>query len=130
MVSASDRKQQKRDEAVQRQRIAALRKPLQARVDKVEAELARVQQELRTLDDLIANPDLYTDTRRDERVAALARHGLRPDNKLMVRVFNAADDFAALETLVADILTDRGPSPEPLATPARASAGATLACPI
>ena len=75
MVSASDRKQQKRDEAVQRQRIAALRKPLQARVDKVEAELARVQQELRTLDDLIANPDLYTDARRDERVASLARHG-------------------------------------------------------
>ena len=75
MVSASDRKQQKRDEAVQRQRIAALRKPLQARVDKVEAELARVQQELRTLDDLIANHDLYSDARRDERVAALARHG-------------------------------------------------------
>ena len=73
--SAPDRKQQKRDEAEARKRIAALRKPLQARVDKVEAELARVQQELRTLDDLIANPDLYSDARRDERVAALARHG-------------------------------------------------------
>lgn len=70
-----DRKQQKRDEAQQRQRLAALRKPLQARVDKVEAELARVQQELQALDHLIANPDLYTDARRDERVATLARHG-------------------------------------------------------
>ena len=70
-----DRKQQKREEAQQRQRLSLLRKPLQARVDKVEAELAKVQAELRAIDDLIASPDLYTDARRDERVAALARHG-------------------------------------------------------
>ncbi len=74
-TAITDRKQQKRDEAQQRQRLAALRKPLQARVDKIEAELAKVQQELQALDHLIANPDLYTDARRDERVATLARHG-------------------------------------------------------
>ena len=70
-----DRKQQKRDEAQARQRIAALRKPLQARLDKVEDELARVQQDLRALDELIADPELYTEARRNERVATLARHG-------------------------------------------------------
>jgi len=70
-----DRKQQKREEAEQRQRLAVLRKPIDAKLAKIEKELEQVQTKIAMLDSLIADPDLYTDARRQERVASLAEHG-------------------------------------------------------
>ncbi len=74
-ISPSDRKQQKRDEAQFRQRTAALRKPIEAKLVKIEKELERTQVEINTLDALIADADLYTEARRQERVKTLAQHG-------------------------------------------------------
>lgn len=74
-LSSIDRKQQKREEAIERQRTAAVRKPIEAKLAKVEKELERTQAEIKILDALIADADLYTEARRQERVQTLAQHG-------------------------------------------------------
>ena len=73
--AAIDRKQQKREEAEQRQRLAVLRKPIDTKLAKVEKELELVQTRIAKLDTLIADPDLYSDSRRQERVTSLTEHG-------------------------------------------------------
>lgn len=70
-----DRKQQKKDEAIERQRISQLRKPIDAKLSKIEKELEQAQNRLKALDADIADPDLYSDARRQERVNKLAEHG-------------------------------------------------------
>ena len=70
-----DRRQQKREEALERQRTAALRKPIEAKLTKIEQELERTQAEIKNLDARIADADLYTEARRQERVQTLAQHG-------------------------------------------------------
>jgi ATP-binding cassette subfamily F protein 3 len=74
-ISNADRKQQKREEAQERQRTAVLRKPIEAKLTKVEKELETTQSKLKILDALIADADLYTDARRQERVQTLSQHG-------------------------------------------------------
>ncbi|CAM3641827.1 ABC-F family ATP-binding cassette domain-containing protein [Bordetella bronchialis] len=74
-VPATDRKQQRRLEAEQRQRIAAARKPLEARLSKVDAEMESLRKRLEALDALIADADLYSDARRAERQKVLSEHG-------------------------------------------------------
>lgn len=71
----ADRKQQKRDEAQERQRTAVLRKPIEAKLVKIEKELESAQNKLKALDALIADADLYSELRRQERVQTLAQHG-------------------------------------------------------
>jgi ATP-binding cassette subfamily F protein 3 len=73
--SNTDRKQQKRDEAQERQRTAMLRKPIEAKLLKIEIELETTQSKLKLLDTLIADADLYSDARRQERVQTLSQHG-------------------------------------------------------
>ncbi|NYT86670.1 ABC-F family ATP-binding cassette domain-containing protein [Pollutimonas harenae] len=70
-----DRKAQRRQEAEERQRLAVLRKPLDAKLKKVDAEMERAGQRLQALDALIADPDFYSDARRDERLKVLEEHG-------------------------------------------------------
>jgi ATP-binding cassette subfamily F protein 3 len=74
-VSNADRKQQKREEAQERQRTALLRKPIEAKLLKIEKELESAQNQIKALDALIADSDLYSDARRQERVQTLAQHG-------------------------------------------------------
>jgi ATP-binding cassette subfamily F protein 3 len=71
----ADRKQQKREEAQERQRSALLRKPIEAKLVKIEKELETIQSKLKALDALIADADLYSESRRQERVQTLAQHG-------------------------------------------------------
>nr|WP_301290199.1 ATP-binding cassette domain-containing protein [Kerstersia gyiorum] len=72
---APDRKAQKRLEAEQRQRLALQRKPLEAELRKVKTAMNSQRSRLEALDALIADPAFYDDSRRDERVKALAEHG-------------------------------------------------------
>ncbi len=74
-ASNADRKQQKREEAQERQRTAVLRKPIEAKLLKIEKELETTQSKLKLLDALIADADLYSDARRQERVQTLSQHG-------------------------------------------------------
>ncbi|MGB6104741.1 MAG: ABC transporter, partial [Pusillimonas sp.] len=71
----TDRKAQRRQEAEARQRMAGLRKPLDAKLKKVEADMERAGQRLQELNALIADPDFYSDARRDERLKVLEEHG-------------------------------------------------------
>ncbi|NYT59471.1 ATP-binding cassette domain-containing protein [Alcaligenaceae bacterium] len=70
-----DRKAQRRHEAEERQRLAVLRKPLDAKLKKVDADMERTGQRLQALNALIADPDFYSDARRDERLKVLEEHG-------------------------------------------------------
>src|SRR5690606_28634473 len=70
-----DRKAQRRQEAEARQRLSALRKPIEASLKKIEARMERNRKRLDELDALIADPEFYSDSRRDERPAVLAKHG-------------------------------------------------------
>src|SRR5690606_39779119 len=70
-----DRKAQRRHEAEERQRIALLRKPLDGKLKKVEADMEAASRRLKELDALIADPEFYSDARRDERLKVLAEHG-------------------------------------------------------
>ncbi len=70
-----DRRAQRRLEAEARQQRAAKRKPLEKNLAKVEAEMERAATRMAELDTLIADPDLYSDARRDERLQVLSEHG-------------------------------------------------------
>ena len=70
-----DRKAQRRQEAEERQRLSALRKPIEASVRKLETRMESDRKRLDELDALIADPEFYSDSRRDERLAVLAEHG-------------------------------------------------------
>ena len=70
-----DRKQQKRLDAETRQQMAVLRKPLEKKLATVDKHLHTTQEELSRLDSLIADPDFYADSRQQERILALTRHG-------------------------------------------------------
>jgi ATP-binding cassette subfamily F protein 3 len=71
----ADRKQQRRLEAEQRQRLSSARKPLETRLAKIESEMDKARLRIQTLDVLIADPDLYTDARRVERQKVMSEHG-------------------------------------------------------
>ena len=70
-----DRKAQRRAEAEQRQRLSALRKPLESKLAKVESEMEKLRGKLAALDAVIADPDLYSDARRAECQKVMAEHG-------------------------------------------------------
>ena len=71
----TDRKQQKREEAQERQLTALLRKPIEVKLLKIEKELESAQSKLKALDARIADADLYSESRRQERLQTLAEHG-------------------------------------------------------
>nr|WP_170139871.1 ATP-binding cassette domain-containing protein [Eoetvoesiella caeni] len=73
--NAPDRKAQRRLEAEQRQRLASVRKPLESKIKKIETAMEKARLRLASLDALIADPDFYSDERREERLKALAEHG-------------------------------------------------------
>jgi len=70
------RRDQRKQEAAERQRLASARKPLQNRLAKIESELAKVADELRELDARLADPDFYHSGAPDEVAAALKRRGI------------------------------------------------------
>ncbi|GAB2895307.1 ATP-binding cassette domain-containing protein [Paralcaligenes sp. KSB-10] len=74
-TGAIDRKAQRRLEAEERQRQAASRKPIEAKIKKVETQLDAARQRMQILDALIADQDFYSDARRDERLKVLSEHG-------------------------------------------------------
>jgi ATP-binding cassette subfamily F protein 3 len=71
----NDRKAQRRLEAAARQHLATRRKPLEARLRKIEDEMARQNKRLDELNALISDPAFYSDAHKAERPALLAEHG-------------------------------------------------------
>ncbi len=75
VASPVDRRAQRRVEAETRQQRAQRRKPLETRLKKVETEMESAAQRLAELDAVVADADLYSDDRRDERLRILNEHG-------------------------------------------------------
>ena len=74
--SPSVNKQEARQQAaLERQRIANLKKPLQKVLASVEKKLNPLSAELKALDAKIADTAFYTQGDQDEVAAALKRHG-------------------------------------------------------
>ncbi len=69
------RRDLRRQEAAERQRLAHSRKPLQQQVARVEVELARVSAELRELDARLADPGFYHGGDADAVAALIRRRG-------------------------------------------------------
>jgi len=70
-----DRRTQRKVEAELRQQRAVKRKPLESRLKKVETDMEAAARRMAELDGVIADPDLYSDARRDERLSVLSEHG-------------------------------------------------------
>jgi len=70
-----DRRAQRRLEAEVRQQRAAKRKPLEKRLNDVETAMEAASQRLAELDAVVADADLYSEERRDERLRVLNEHG-------------------------------------------------------
>lgn len=70
-----DRRTQRRLEAEFRQKTAALRKPLEKEVARLETAMDQQRTRLNELDTLMADPDFYGDSYKDERPALLMEHG-------------------------------------------------------
>src|SRR5690606_37344135 len=61
-----DRRSQRRLEAEERQRLAAVRKPIEARVKRLEEQIAKCQAAKSALDARLASPDIYDSARKEE----------------------------------------------------------------
>ncbi len=63
---AVDRKEQKRIEAQERQRLSGLRKPLEKRLQKLESEMSDLQSKNLLIESTLADSDIYEANRKDE----------------------------------------------------------------
>jgi ATP-binding cassette subfamily F protein 3 len=73
--AGGSRRAERQQQAAARQRLSSARKPLQNRLQKTEAELAKISDELRELDARLADPDFYHAGTDDEVAAVLKRRG-------------------------------------------------------
>jgi ATP-binding cassette subfamily F protein 3 len=85
------RRDQRRQEAEARQRLTATRRPLQSKLARLEAELAKVSDEVRELDARLADPAFYHSGHDDEVAAVLKRRG-----ELARRVDELESDWIAV----------------------------------
>ncbi|HUI59951.1 MAG TPA: ATP-binding cassette domain-containing protein, partial [Steroidobacteraceae bacterium] len=69
--SGVDRKQQRRLEAEARNRLSAQRKPIERRLQGLEAQMAELTAHKKRLENLLADPNVYADSNRDRLKASL-----------------------------------------------------------
>lgn len=88
-----DRKQQKRQEAEERQRQAQLRKPLEAKLRKIEPEMERLSEEKILLEQQLADSVLYEPGQKDTLKQALLRQ-----SQLMARLEELELEWLEIQT--------------------------------
>ena len=66
VLTMAERKEQKRLEAEARQRIATQRKPIEARIKRIEDLMARHNHRKSEIDALLADPNLYSETNKEQ----------------------------------------------------------------
>jgi len=74
-TTAPKRRELRKQEAAERQRIADSRRPLQNKLRRLEDELARISDELRELDAKLADPAFYHSGHDDDVAVTLKRRG-------------------------------------------------------
>ncbi len=72
VTPALDRREQKRAEAEQRQRLAALKKPIEARIKRLEEQMAKCEAKKADIDARLSAPDIYDSARKEELKTLLA----------------------------------------------------------
>jgi ATP-binding cassette subfamily F protein 3 len=65
-VSPAQRQEQKRAEAAERQRRSALTKPLEARIKRLEEQMAKLAAKKKTVDAQLADPSIYEEAKKEE----------------------------------------------------------------
>jgi ATP-binding cassette subfamily F protein 3 len=85
-VSTADRKEQKRLDAEERQRVAALRKPIENRIKRLEEQMAKLNTRKAGVDARLLEPAVYEADKKDELKTLVA------DQAFLVR------DLGQLET--------------------------------
>ncbi len=81
-----DRKEQKRAEAEERQRLSALKKPLEKRINWLETELAKLNDKKSAIDSQLADPSIYEQVNKDKLKKLLA------DQVECTRLLNALEE--------------------------------------
>jgi ATP-binding cassette subfamily F protein 3 len=66
-----DRREQRRQEAEERQRQSALRKPIESRIKRLEEQMAKVQEKKSDIDARLADPSIYDAASKDELKALI-----------------------------------------------------------
>ncbi|TCJ19765.1 ATP-binding cassette domain-containing protein [Parasulfuritortus cantonensis] len=88
-AAAPDRKEQKRQEAEQRQRLSAQRKPIETRIRRLEEQMARLNGRKAEVEAILSDGDIYAEARKEElkqlmfEQAALARDLEQLENEWM-----------------------------------------------
>jgi len=70
-AAPADRREQKRREAAARQRLSTTRKPLEARLKRLEEKIAKLNAQKAAIDKLLADPGLYGEDRKDTLKTAI-----------------------------------------------------------
>ncbi len=70
--ATGDRREQKRAEAEDRQKLAARRKPIESKIKKLEEQIAKRNAQKDAVEVLLANPEVYDSTKKKELKALLA----------------------------------------------------------
>ncbi|MGB7542174.1 MAG: ATP-binding cassette domain-containing protein, partial [Burkholderiales bacterium] len=70
-VSTTDRREQKRKEAGERQRQSAARKPIESRIKRLEEQMAKLNTKKAAIDVQLADPSMYDDARKNSLKALI-----------------------------------------------------------
>ena len=71
-LAAVDRREQKRLEAEERQRLSALKKPIESRIKRLEEQMAKINSKKAVIDTRMADPAIYDAANKDELKTLLA----------------------------------------------------------
>lgn len=66
-----DRREQRRQEAEERQRLSALKKPIESRIKRLEEQIAKLQERKATIDSRLSDPAIYEAANKDELKALI-----------------------------------------------------------
>lgn len=97
-TAATDRRAQRRAEAEARQRLSVLKRPLEKQLAQLETNMASTQSRLDELNDLIADPDFYTDAYKNQRPSCLAEQG-----ELSQRFLSMEENWLELQQQIEDL---------------------------
>jgi ATP-binding cassette subfamily F protein 3 len=73
---AADRREQKRLEAEQRQRLSSLKKPIETRIRRLEEQMSKLQQKKADIDAKLADAQIYEAARKEELKSLIADQGV------------------------------------------------------
>ncbi|AMP00997.1 ABC transporter family protein [Collimonas arenae] len=71
-VDSADRREQKRQEADARQKLAAQKKPIEARIKRLDEQIAKRSAQKHTVDTRLADPEIYDKDKKKELATLLA----------------------------------------------------------